>query len=158
HRDVFLGKGESPTDVRLMAHELTHVAQQGGGRPVAQTKVAVGDANSPAEHEADAVANAVAGAAAPTALLVDPGSPAPGQMAKAESLARLPGAITAAASAELGDLAGAGAGAADCPYIADYFARYADQPAAACEALLKRYAPAARTVQTAAELVPAVVA
>src|SRR5258708_6320602 len=29
--DVYLGAGESPADVRLMAHELTHVAQQGGG-------------------------------------------------------------------------------------------------------------------------------
>lgn len=158
HRDVFLAKGESATDVRLMAHELTHVAQQGGGRPVAQAKVAVGDANGPAEHEADAVAKAVADGAPPTALLVDGGSLAPGQMPKAEFLAQLRAAVTAAASAELGDLAGGGAGAADCPYIADYFARYADQPAAACEALIKRYAPAARTVQTAAELVPAVVA
>ena len=32
--DIWLGKNESPNDVRLMAHELTHVVQQGGARPV----------------------------------------------------------------------------------------------------------------------------
>jgi len=55
--DVFLGRGESPTDKPLMAHELTHVAQQGGEvRP----KLAVGGSDDVAEREADAVAGAVA--------------------------------------------------------------------------------------------------
>jgi hypothetical protein len=55
--DIFLGRGESPTDRRLMAHELTHVAQQGGEvRP----KLSVGDLGDAAEDEADAVADLVA--------------------------------------------------------------------------------------------------
>ncbi|MDH3970080.1 MAG: DUF4157 domain-containing protein, partial [Rhodospirillales bacterium] len=29
-KDIWLGRGESPSDLRLMAHESTHVAQQGG--------------------------------------------------------------------------------------------------------------------------------
>jgi len=56
--DVFLGHGESPSDKQLMAHELTHVAQQGGE---ARPKLTVGGAHDAAEHEADAVAGAVAG-------------------------------------------------------------------------------------------------
>ena len=55
--DVFLGKSESADDVGLMAHELTHVVQQGAaGEHRAQRKVAVGDSSSPAETEADSVA------------------------------------------------------------------------------------------------------
>jgi hypothetical protein len=33
-RDIWLGKNESPNDLRLMAHELTHVVQQGAARPL----------------------------------------------------------------------------------------------------------------------------
>jgi Domain of unknown function (DUF4157) len=64
--DIFLAAGESPGDVRLMAHELTHVAQQGGG---VHPKLAIGALDAPEEREADAVADAVASgraAAAPT--------------------------------------------------------------------------------------------
>src|SRR5260370_25172830 len=32
--DIWLGAGESAHDRKLMAHELTHVVQQGGGEPV----------------------------------------------------------------------------------------------------------------------------
>jgi flagellar biosynthesis protein FliQ len=36
HRhNIWLGRGQSPHDLRLMAHELTHVAQQGGARAAA---------------------------------------------------------------------------------------------------------------------------
>jgi hypothetical protein len=55
--DVFLGRGESPTDKQLMAHELTHVAQQDGA---VRTKIAVGGDGDAAEREADAVADRVA--------------------------------------------------------------------------------------------------
>ena len=66
--DVFLARGESPTDLGLMAHELTHVAQQGAaGQRALQRKVEVGAADSPAEREADAVASAVTGGAPPRA-------------------------------------------------------------------------------------------
>ena len=65
--DVFLGVGESTTDTSLMAHELTHVAQQGHAqRKAVQAQITVGDQNSPAEAEADAVADKVATDAPPT--------------------------------------------------------------------------------------------
>ncbi len=35
-RDIVLGAGESALDAELMAHELTHVAQQRGGSPAPQ--------------------------------------------------------------------------------------------------------------------------
>lgn len=55
--DVFLGRGESPIDKQLMAHELAHVAQQDGA---AHAKLTVGDSGDAAEREADAVADRVA--------------------------------------------------------------------------------------------------
>jgi len=98
--DVFLGAGESPSDVKLMAHELTHVVQQGAATAQPQRKIAVGAANDPAEAEADRVADQVAAgppAGAPTAkapaasaVLVEDGAPAqPHQMTRSAALAQL---------------------------------------------------------------------
>jgi hypothetical protein len=69
-RDVFLGPSESQGDLGLMAHELTHVAQQGAaGTAAPQRKLSVGAENTPAEREADAVAaRVVAGSAPGTAV------------------------------------------------------------------------------------------
>src|SRR5262245_12926714 len=63
--DVFLGSGERPSDLGLMAHELTHVVQQGGAAPRAQAKLTVGGENTAEEREADAVAAQVTSSAAP---------------------------------------------------------------------------------------------
>ena len=43
----------------LLAHELTHVVQQGGSRAAAQGKLVVGEANDPYEQEADQIAKSV---------------------------------------------------------------------------------------------------
>ncbi|HEY0986985.1 MAG TPA: DUF4157 domain-containing protein, partial [Kofleriaceae bacterium] len=144
--DVFLGPGESGGDLGLMAHELTHVAQQGAaGQRALQRAVQVGEADSPAEREADQVASdVVGGQSAPAALLVDHGPVEPGQMLKSQFMEQLRAEVTAAADAELGPIYSA----IGCPYIDQYFARYASQPAAAGEALLKRYAPASRAART----------
>jgi hypothetical protein len=42
--DIWLGRNESPNDIRLMAHELTHVVQQGAARPVRAVSTAGFDA------------------------------------------------------------------------------------------------------------------
>jgi len=154
--DVFLGPGESGGDVGLMAHELTHVAQQGAaGQQAVQRAVHVGDANSPAEHEADRVATAVTGGQdRPAMLLVDEGPVGPGQMLKSQFLEQLRAQVTVAADAELGPVYSA----IGCPYIEQYFGRYAGQPAASGEVLLRRYAPATRNARTAPEMIPIVVA
>ncbi len=154
--DVFLGAGESGGDLGLMAHELTHVVQQGAaGRLTPQRRVEVGDANSPAEAEADAVASAVtAGPAAPTALIVDDGPVAPGQMLKSTFMEVLRTAVSAAAADELGPLGSV----VGCPYIDQYFARYRGLPASQGEALLKRFAPATRSARTAEDMMAPVVA
>jgi hypothetical protein len=154
--DVFLGPGESGGDLGLMAHELTHVAQQGAaGRQTPQRAVTVGDENSPAERQADQVASSVtSGQGRPAALLVDEGPAGPGQMLKSQFLEQLRAAVTAAADAELGPIYSA----VDCPYIAQYFGRYAGEPASAGEAVLRRFAPATRTAQAAMDMIPAVVA
>lgn len=152
--DVFLGRGESPTDVGLMAHELTHVAQQGAaGQASPARKVEVGAADSPAEHEADAVARAVVGGAAPASRLVDAGMVTDGQMLRGSFLAALREAVTAAADAELGPEFSA----VGCPYIDIYFQRYATRPSREVEAVLRRFAPDVRDVASAAAMIPIIV-
>jgi hypothetical protein len=56
--DIFLRGDASPTDSRLMAHELTHVVQQ---RSMASSTggMGVGAANDPQEHQADAMADSI---------------------------------------------------------------------------------------------------
>ena len=55
---IFLGSGEAPTDVRLMAHEAAHVVQQQGG-PRIQTLSGSGHPDA-LEREAHSVSSAVA--------------------------------------------------------------------------------------------------
>jgi hypothetical protein len=58
--DIFLGRGESASDKRLMAHEMTHVVQQGhAGRASAQFWREGEHGSTAAEGEADRVAGAV---------------------------------------------------------------------------------------------------
>lgn len=60
--DIFFRQGEynpgSAAGQRLISHELTHVAQQGGVAPV-QAKMTVNDPNDQYEAEADRIADAV---------------------------------------------------------------------------------------------------
>ncbi len=153
--DVFLGANESGGDLGLMAHELTHVAQQGAaGQRAPQRQVEVGASDSPAEREADQVASAVTGCGKPAVLLVDDGPVQPGQMLKSTFLEQLREQTAAAAAEELGPLGSV----LGCPHLDQYFQQYGGQPAAATEALLKRYAPASRNAARAADLIPTVVA
>lgn len=61
--DVFFKAGEynpaSQDGQQLIAHELTHVAQQGAAAPTVQGKMAVNDPNDQYEAEADHVAETV---------------------------------------------------------------------------------------------------
>jgi hypothetical protein len=58
---IVFGEGgyapQSPGGHRLLAHELAHVAQQGGASPSGSLRI--GDPHDPAEHEADRAADAV---------------------------------------------------------------------------------------------------
>jgi hypothetical protein len=144
--DVFLGPGESGSDLELMAHELTHVVQQGAAEPAVQRQVEVGAANSPAENEADRVAAQVAGGAPPQAMIVDDGaSVQPGQMIRSQFLRELRERVTATADDALGPMWSA----LGCPYIEAWFNRHASTPAAELDRLAKRYSrqpqPAAAT-------------
>lgn len=150
--DIYLGPGESETDRALMAHELAHVAQQRGGRPRTQMKVAVGAANSPAEQEADAVAAQVVGGATEKQLVIDGGVPADGQLTKAVFQAQLKQAIVQVTEQELGKI-GATLG---CPYIDRYFAKYAALPASSTEMLIRHWIPATKNARSAQDLIPPV--
>ena len=153
--DVFLGPGESGTDLGLMAHELTHVAQQGAaGQHALQRQVQVGDAGTPAEQEADRVAaDVTSGRGGVSALIVDSGPVSPGQMLKSTFIAQLREAVTSAADVELGPVYSA----IGCPYIDQYFGRYANRPASEGEALLRRFAPGVRSLRAATDMIPVVV-
>lgn len=134
--DVFLGPGEASTDVELMAHELTHVVQQGAARmKAAQAKIEVGAADSPAEAQADAVAASVTGGAAPTTALIVETAPVAPQVTKAAFLADLKSQILASATEVLGALWAV----AGCPYIESWFASHEADPATSIEAMAKRY-------------------
>jgi hypothetical protein len=54
HYDPSSGAGE-----HLLAHEVAHTVQQGGGTPTRQNKLEVSTPFDPAEHEADAAADAI---------------------------------------------------------------------------------------------------
>ncbi len=156
--DVFLGPGERGGDLGLMAHELTHVAQQGAaGQRAPQRAVKVGDANSPAETEADQVAAAVTGGggdAKPASLIVDDGPVQPGQMLRSQFFEQLRADVMAICTAELGpEFAGSG-----CPFVDQTFDRYRGLPIANAEALLKRTTPGAQAARTASDLIPLAVA
>jgi len=65
--DVYFGRGEfrpeSPDGYRLLAHEVAHTMQQRTGSPAPATSaISVSEPESPAEREADAVADVVAAA------------------------------------------------------------------------------------------------
>ena len=150
--DIFLGPGESDRDVGLMAHELTHVVQQ-GATPTPQRKVTVGAANTPAEAEADAVSSRVTGGAAPSTRLVDTGPVGTGQMQKLAFLDKLQAAVIAEAIRELGTFGSA----TECPYILETFAKYRALPATASTELMHRWIPPARDARSAEDLIPLVV-
>ena len=153
--DVFLGPGESATDRRLMAHELTHVVQQGAaGTAQAQRQLAIGAANSPAEREADQVADRVTAGRPPALLVDDDAAIATGQMARTSFLTQLRAEVTAAANTELGPIWWS----MGCPTIDRAFARWSPRPAAEVEAFVRRYAPGTASCATAAAMVPVVVA
>jgi len=153
-RDVFLGPGESPGDVELMAHELTHVAQQGAAeRPAVQRQVSVGSSSSPAEAEADAVASRAAGNAPPQQLLIEAGTAAPGQMTRTEFMSRLRTAVTAAADAALGPLWSA----VGCPYIERWFSEHQNSDAQTLERLARRYSGMSAPTR-AADMIPPICA
>ena len=57
--DIFLREDQNPSDMNLMAHELTHVVQQRGGGGGVSRMLTVGAADDPYEREADSVADAV---------------------------------------------------------------------------------------------------
>lgn len=146
--DIFLGPGQRADDVELMTHELTHVVQQGAaGREAPQRDLSVGQANSPAEVEADRMASAAVAGARPAALIVeDEAQVEPAQMLKGSFMRELRERVTAAADEELGPVWSA----LGCPYIDQVFSRYGAASAPHIEQVIKRYAPAAADATSAA--------
>jgi outer membrane protein OmpA-like peptidoglycan-associated protein len=150
-KDVFLGPDQSPQDVALMAHELTHVVQQGAA-PAPQRKVEVGSQDDPAEKEADAVADNVVGNKSGQAgrIIDDGATPEAGQQTRSAFLAALHSSVTTTASGILGPLWTS----QGCPYIEQWFARNAGTDAPALERMAQRYSGI--TAASAAEYIPTI--
>jgi hypothetical protein len=148
--DIFLGPGASPNDVELMSHELTHVVQQRGGSKAPQRKVAVGEADSAAEREADAVASGVASGATPS-LIIEQGRVTTGQMTRVIFLAELQRTVKATATAALGPEWDAQA----CPYIEQWFETHRSSSAADLEKMARRYS-GVTTATAARDYLPAI--
>lgn len=55
-KDIFLGAGEQPTDLRLMAHEVAHVVQQSYGATLQHFTIGSGDACEREAEQASAAA------------------------------------------------------------------------------------------------------
>lgn len=155
--DIFMGPGESPSDLRLMAHEVTHVAQQGAaGAPAVQRQVTVGAADSPAEKQADAVAEQVTSGKAPATagrIAADGAAPTSGQMTRADFLA----ALRAQVIATTRSLAGPEWQPDQCADIQRFFAHHAATDAAALERMAQRYS-GLTTATSAADYLPAIMA
>lgn len=83
----------TPSGLRLMAHELTHVMQQEGSKTVPETHGAIGPSDHPSEREADQVADSVLGGGAGTGIKVTGSA--------ASVLRRQPASGTASGSPEL---------------------------------------------------------
>jgi hypothetical protein len=153
-KDIYLAPGESPTDLVLLAHELTHVAQQSGKAPQPQRKVTVGPAGAPAELQADAVAQSVTGGEKPP-MLVESGAPIQAnQLEVKEFLAALREQVEAAAADKFGPLWSV----AGCHYIEKYFAHYQGRSAKEIERAMKLYAPEAAASGNAQVAIAAVTA
>lgn len=76
-RSVYFGRGElapgTPGGDELLAHELGHAAQHRGALP---TRLALGDADDRAEHEADAIAHAAVALGNPARVAATAAAPA----------------------------------------------------------------------------------
>jgi len=143
-KDIFLGEGERADDPGLMAHELTHVAQQGAARKKSlQAQVQVGESNSPAEAEADAVANRVTSNAPANTIIVDDDTSElqPGQIRRSAYLSSLENTIREAISSALGTLMAL----AGRSYIDRYINLYRGRSAAQLERAAQRYASGSGT-------------
>jgi hypothetical protein len=134
--DVFLGPGESGADVELMAHELTHVAQQGATATRAPLRqVTVGEPDSPAEAQANAVAARVVDNAPPSVLITDGPATSDVQLSRAQFLSELHAQVIATANDALGPFWSA----AGCPYIERWFTQHANDDAATLDKMARRY-------------------
>jgi hypothetical protein len=139
---------------KLLAHELTHVVQQGHSetRPdnLVQRQVI---ANQPAEAGEPGTVGPGPTEARETLIVDDDSEVRPGQMKKTEFLAR----VQAEVCREWEDaMKGTGQTTDGCPYVEKWFGYYADKSSAYVERALRKYAPEAARATSAAEYIPLV--
>ncbi len=161
--DVFFGAGrfapDSSSGKQLLAHELTHVVQQGGSaatsRPTAPAvrRQPVAETPQPAEPPAPA---AEVGQTSTTLLVEDNSAElGAGQMRKGEFLAEVRPQVIAAAEEVL---ATAGRTTRECPYLRLVFFFLARRDAGYIDRTLRGFAPELTRATTARAYIPPVVA
>src|SRR5271157_1434356 len=147
---------ETSAGQRLLAHELTHVVQQGhagsSSSAVIQRQAAPETENAPAgppQRESPASAQ--------PALVVDDDAQqiGAGQMRKSEFLSRLK---TEVCRESEDAMKGTGRTTEGCPYVEKWFGYYAEKDSRYVERSLKKYAPEAAGATSASHYIPLVAA
>jgi hypothetical protein len=132
--NIFLGLGETQSNISLLAHELTHVVQQRATRPAVRRQPTVGPAKDSAEEQAEAIAQDVSRDVT-GAWIVDATPERPGQVNRDDFLREMERLVTAAANDALGPLWSA----AGCPYIKAFFDTHRTTDARRLEQIAKRF-------------------
>lgn len=156
--DIVFARGRFAPETRdgraLLAHELTHVVQQRAGL---SPRLSDGPAGEAHEREADAMGERAAALPAARAFIAEDDAPslAPGQLRRADFLARLRPALCRAADAEL---ARVGQDSRGCPYLERAFAQFDTQSAAQLERTMRRFAPRSARADSADQAIALVAA
>lgn len=136
----------------LLAHELTHVIQQGHSGGLIQRQAA---SSAPGTETAAPAVGPAPGDTREHLIVEDDAEVRAGQMKKTEFLSR----VQAEVCRESDDaMKGTGQNTEGCPYVEKWFAYYADKSSSYIERALRKYAPEAAGAASAAEYVPVVAA
>jgi len=147
---------ETQAGKRLLAHELTHVVQQGRSAGIGGEVL---QRQTPEPDRAGAPQRDTSGATGPGRgpLIVEDDSPEvqSGQMRKSEFLSHLRTEVCAQSNDAM---KGTGRSTEGCPYVDRWFGYYADKDNAYIERALRKFAPETSVAASATDYIPLVAA
>ncbi len=121
----------------LLAHELTHVVQQSGGKNIQKQKESISDTSDITNTQG-------------RFLTDDSAMPGEGQMTKSDFLQKLNTEVCQTVDEALRFT---GSSSDNCPYIREVFARYQNNTPVQIEEVLQRYEPSTQFAQSADDLI-----
>lgn len=139
--DIYFNSGKYNTShtggKHLLAHELTHVVQQSGGKEIQKQSKAVQSGSNDGNSQG-------------VFLVDDNTSPSERQMNKTTFLERLKSEVCQTVDEAIKFT---GSTSDNCPYIREVFARYQNNTPAQIEAVIQRYEPSTRFAQSAEDVI-----